>query len=112
MTCDVYLISDSNMTQLLLEDWLTKQNCSMDIADHTIDAITTEQTVESAEVRGRIQFFQELDWASMARTAFVGHAKNTLSHILLERIEYKRRMEIRKLGRDPPIIPTLAKCTW
>jgi hypothetical protein len=94
--CSVLLLSDRLSTLNGVETWLTSRNCSAIM-------LTNEPVSERA-------FFQRIFLASKARSGFIGNPI-ALSNLLLEWIEYGRRIETWKLGRDPFAIQGLPKCT-
>jgi hypothetical protein len=94
--CSVLMLSNRSSTLTGLQKWLKGRNCS---------AVTL--TTEPASERN---FFQRVSLASKARSGYIGHA-SVASSLVLEWIEYGRRMETWKLGRDPFFISDLPKCT-
>jgi hypothetical protein len=94
--CSVLLLSDHLSALNGVEKWLASRNCS---------AITLTNEPKSEKA-----FFQRVFLASKARSGFIGN-HSTLSNLLLEWIEYGRRIETWKLGRDPFAIQDLPKCT-
>jgi hypothetical protein len=95
--CSVLLLSDRVSALTGVEMWLASRNCS---------AITLTE-LEPVSERA---FFQRVFLASKARSGFIGN-HSTLSNLLLEWIEYGRRIETWKLGRDPFAIQDLPKCS-
>jgi hypothetical protein len=93
--CSVLLLSDRLSALTGVEEWLASRNCS---------AITL--TTEPASER---DFFQRVSLASKARSGFIGN-RSALSDLLIEWIEYGRRIETWKLGRDPFVIRDFPKC--
>jgi hypothetical protein len=93
--CSVILLSDPLPALTGVEKWLASRNCS-------VITLTNEPATERA-------FFQRALLASKARSSFIGE-HGALSKLLLEWIEYGRRIETWKLGRDPFTIPNLPKC--
>jgi hypothetical protein len=87
--CRVYVLSDQRLLTMALD-------CTATTIAYQIGSDTT--------------FFRALALASRARFAFIG-ARSGLSDLLLESIEYNRRMKQWKLGRDPPVFLDLAKCS-
>jgi hypothetical protein len=94
--CSVLLLSDHLSALNGVEKWLASRNCS---------AITLTNEPKSEKA-----FFQRVFLASKARSGFIGN-HSTLSNLLLEWIEYGRRIETWRLGRDPFAIQDLPKCT-
>jgi hypothetical protein len=94
--CSVLFLSDHLSALTGVEKWLASQNCSA-------ITLTTDPASERA-------FFQRVFLASKARSGFIGN-QSALSNLLLEWIEYGRRIETWKLGRDPFVIQDLPKCT-
>jgi hypothetical protein len=91
----VIALSNQNATVLSrLQEWMPR-DCSMS----TVGA-------ESTSISNYLQAVSE---ASTARSGFVGHS-NATSHVL-EWLEYGRRMETWKLGREPFQISDLPKCS-
>jgi hypothetical protein len=95
-TCSVLVLSDHLSAPTGVEKWLASRNCSL-------MTLVTEPESETA-------FFQQVSLASKARSGFIGN-HSALSNLLLEWIEYGRRIETWKLGRDPFVIRDLPKCT-
>ena len=96
-SCSVLLLSDRLSALTGVEKWLASRNCS------AITLIEPEPVSERAS-------FRRVFLASKARSSFIGN-RSTLSNLLLEWIEYGRRIETWKLGRDPFAIQDLPKCT-
>jgi hypothetical protein len=74
-----------------LQEWLSFRNCTL---------VTTND------------YLTDLVSASKhAHSAFLGHQKNSSSSdLLLSIVEYHRRQEIWKLGRDPPLVNPIPQC--
>jgi hypothetical protein len=94
--CSVLFLSDRLSALTGVEKWLASRNCS-------VITLTNEPASERA-------FFQRAFLASKARYGFIGEHSG-LSNLLLEWIEYGRRIETWKLGREPFAIQDLPKCT-
>ena len=105
--CHVYLISDRNETLTKLQSWLKSYNCT---AWSTLNTLKSESTWKRESQSPTLNFFENLRFVSNARFRFIGHVDPS-SDLLVESIEYQRRMEVWKQGRDPPLLPTLNKCT-
>lgn len=93
--CSVVFLPDRLSTLTVVEKWLASRNCS-------VVTLTNKPASER-------DFFQRVFLGSKARSGFIGN-HSAVSNILLEWIEYGRRIETWKLGRDPFVIEDLPKC--
>ena len=100
--------------------WLSDRNCNVfnsavynsDITNISIaDATTSDEDDENRRRQRRFyQLLRDINFASKAKTAFVGPL-NSYTEILIESMEYQRRNHIWKEGRFPPLHnPNLTKC--
>ncbi|GKY99174.1 hypothetical protein MPSEU_000872800 [Mayamaea pseudoterrestris] len=73
----------------------------------------TVWTINNADITNEDHFSQSLSFlrstllASYARSGIIGMNQPSMA---LDWIEYKRRVEVWKLGRQPPILPALTRC--
>ena len=108
-TCAVYLMSDRPKCVEKLKAWLADENCTGVAVDPAVEksSPSAEVTNEMGPNQG-IGFFQELSLASSARTALVGNFHRSSFMLLVELIEYDRRIEDWKSGRESA--DTLVSC--
>jgi hypothetical protein len=120
--CNVYSINAMEDNDLMrsIYQWLSDRNCNIfnsaiynsDITNISIaDATTSDEDDENGRRRRRFyQLLRDMNFASKAKTAFVGPI-NSYTEILIESMEYQRRNHIWKEGRFPPLHnPNLTKC--
>ena len=99
-SCQAYVLSnpDDQQSSADVSKWLESHNCSV-LSPRTIR--TSEHRSSPTTISGGdMSYFSQLAWASSARSAYIGPE----SSLLLQLIQYQRRMEIWKQGRDPPIL--------
>jgi hypothetical protein len=97
LPCHVYIMSyRSDETLDQLQSWLSSRNCTA----------WTKRAIDGTKAG----FFQDLNFVSKARSAYIGHSTTNSSDLLLEWVEYQSQMETWKQGRYPPLHPKLAKC--
>jgi hypothetical protein len=102
-TCAVYLMSDRPMTVKSLISWLQSKNCTGVAANPVDDGILSALvlTDEMGPNQG-IGFIQELDLSTRARSGLIGDFRRSSFMLLVELIEYDRRIEDWKNGRESP----------
>lgn len=107
LTCHVYILRDSK--RLSFHDWIPLKNCIIHYPRRII--VSNISTLLSNDTKNIVELYSNFNWVSdKTRSAFIGYKNDTISNLLFDSIEYKRRMEIWKRGRDPPDIPVLQKC--
>ena len=108
-TCAVYLMSDRPTCIEKLRAWLQDNNCTGVAVDPAIEKASpsAEVTNEMGPNQG-IGFFQELSLASAARSGLVGDFHRSSFMLLVELVEYDRRIEDWKNGKESP--DKLSRC--
>ena len=102
LPCQVYLLSDRPQTLIRLRKWLHENypNCTAHVADHSVDR---SWRAEHGPWAGQ-GYFQDLALAIRARDGFIGTVRSNTggyrssSDLVLELIEYDRRMEAYRDG--------------
>jgi hypothetical protein len=97
-TCSVYLMSDRPKTVDILSQWLVKLNCTPIVANHESSRLG-KMTTEHGPWAGQ-GFLQDLDSASAARTAAVGDINRSSFMLLVELMEYNRRLRAFREGKE------------
>jgi len=103
--CVVKLMSDRQCTINEMTAWLERNDCAVEVASHET---TTDYLSEHGPFAGA-GFFQDLALASTARSAFVGLSRSS-SDLLLELIEFNRKVQAWRSGLDPRQLPDVDKC--
>jgi hypothetical protein len=107
--CHIYIMTNrtDGKVPTNLKEWLSKRNCTFWTANHREDDF-------GGDLHTGIQMFQDLNFVSRAKAAYIGPSNveySSSSELLLEWIEYQRQMESWKQGRFPPLLnPNLTKC--
>lgn len=96
--CQVLLMSDRSCTIERMGGWLQEQNCEVVVANHD----THKDYLSEHGPFSGAGFFQDLALASMAKSAFIGLHRSS-SDLVLEMIEFNRRLDEWRHGEDPAI---------
>jgi hypothetical protein len=100
--CQIFLMD--GMQENNFSASTTINNCSV----YSLDDNVGDGHNDIHHLSSKLRFLQEMVFASdRARSAFVGP---TNSALVRERIEYLRRQEAWKLGRNPPLLPYFWTC--
>lgn len=108
LTCQVLVLSnhtpESSDVDKKLESWLLSRNCTVTTTKRAYAVNATQPS------RQDWYFWSDVALTSNARYGYVGPGQDAL---VLQLIEYYRRTEMWKLGRDPPLLPiNLTRCVW
>jgi len=103
--CRVALMSDRQCTITRLSNWLQDHDCVPEVASHETRA---DYLSEHGPFAGA-GFFQDLALASTVRSAFVGMRRSS-SDLVLELIEFNRKMDLWRADFDLTTLPDMDKC--
>jgi len=105
--CHVYIASDNEKTITQLSSWLTEHSCSISSVKTRAEEERTKQ-MDRQILSNVLHHFRSVALLSSARSGFVGY--NSDSSFIVELIEFRRRYETWKQGRDPPLLKDLSVC--
>lgn len=101
--CVVYLMSDRPRTVQMLKEWLRDRNCTgVSTEDYSSIASSPLLFRDEHGPNPGVGFIRDLALVSQARSALVGDPGRSSYMLLQEIVEYNRRIDDWRLGRESP----------
>lgn len=102
----VRLMADRRCTLDRLQEELGKREIRAEVATHQEGQ---KRKGEHGPFAG-LGYYQDLSFVGQVRSAFVGVCRSS-THLVLERIEFNRRMELWALGQNISLVPDIPTCS-